>query len=282
MRVRELREYLNPTGQKIAEYILQNSKDIVGQPVSVLAQNSGTSKSAVVRFCKSIGCSGYRDFVFQLAAELAVTKSRKDSEYTDVNIGDNVGSILKNICLNNVKAIEDSCRLLNVDDVTRAVGLLIQTKRIDFYGSGASWIVAQDAVLKFARINKFCTAYADPHMQATSAANLSPGSIAIAISWSGETKDVIEATRNAKKSGAKIMTITHCGKNHLIPYADIAFTLSSPETSIRCGAMSSRVAQMTMIDILYSCVVSRDYQNVCKYLERTKPVAPSKRFEREE
>ncbi len=281
LRVQELLDYLNPSERRVAEYILENSGSIVGQPVAELAEKSGTNKAAIIRFCKSIGCSGYRDFTFQLAAELAVSRSETDEEYTDINIGDSVDTILKNVCFNNVKAIEDSYTLVKAADVSRAAELLIRASRIDFYGLGASWIVAQDAQYKFMRINKNCTAYADPHVQLTSAANLSPDDVAVAISWSGETRDIIEAARRAKECGAAVIAVTRCGKSHLVEYADVVFSLTSPETTIRCGAMSSRTAQMTMIDILFSCVVSRDYKNVRRYLERTRPVGPSKRFEEE-
>ncbi len=281
LRVEQMLEYLSPAERRIAEYILKNSGSIVGQPVAALAEHSGSNKATVIRFCKAVGCNGYRDFTFQLAAELAISRSEYDSKYTDINIGDSADTILKNVCLNSVKAIEESYSLLKSREIEKAVELLIRAPRIDFYGIGASWIVAQDAQYKFMRINKNCTAYADPHLQMTSASNLSEKDAAVAISWSGETRDVIDAARQAKENGATVIAITKCGKNHLSEFADVVFSLVSPETSIRCSAMSSRIAQMTMIDILFSCMVSMDYQRVRPCLERTRPIGPSKRLDQD-
>ena len=271
LRVTELLEFFNPSERKVAAYILDQQQKVVGMTVGELAEQSQTNKATIIRFCKKVGCSGYRDFSIQLAAELAVTQNHsQEEEYTDVRVGDDIGSIMKNVCANNVRAIEDSLLLLDSAVVQQAVDMLIAAHRVNVYGIGASGVAAQDMQQKFVRINKNCAAYEDSHMQLTSAANLNPGEVAVILSWSGETKEMIEVAKMAKKNQAGIITITRYGQNPLCEYADVKLFLSSPETSIRCGAMSSRIVQMTMIDILFSCLVSQDYHNVRRYLERTR------------
>lgn len=138
-------------------------------------------------------------------------------------------------------------------------------------------MVAQDAQQKFMRINKRATAYSDPHLQLSSAASLTPADVAIALSWSGETQEVLKAAKLAKQNGAFVVAITRYGRVSLAEIADVHFGLSAPEMAIRSGAMSSRIAQMTMIDILFSCVVSRHYQETMPHLERTRQVVRSVR-----
>jgi DNA-binding MurR/RpiR family transcriptional regulator len=135
-----------------------------------------------------------------------------------------------------------------------------------------------DAQQKFMRINKFCTAYADSHLQMTAAANSSSGDVAIGISWSGETIDTIEASKLAKKNGATLIAVTKYGKSHLAEIADINLMLAAPESLIRSGALSSRTTQMNMIDIIYSCILSQDYNNFKKYLEQTRKNVKFKRY----
>lgn len=278
VKLNELMDSFAPSEQKVAKYIAENLDNVLGLSVEELSNRSGASKAAVIRFCKTIGFKGYRDLSIQLAAELALYQNDgSNEEYTDINVGDDVETILRNVSYHNVKAIEDTLLLTDVSQVQKAVDLLKKAERIDFYGVGASAIVAQDAQNKFMRINKYATAYRESHLQLASAVNLGKSGVAVAISWSGETKDVVEAARLAKESGAVVIAITQYGNTTLAKYADIHFGLSAPEATIRCGATSSRIAQLTMIDMLYYCLVSQNYSKYKVYLERSRTEVKKKK-----
>lgn len=278
LRLSQSVQDLSPSEGKVAKHILQCPEDAVGLSVEELAGRSGSSKAAVMRLCKSLGCKGYRDFSIGLAAELAVNHSSAGGEeYTDINVGDDVETIARNVTARNGKALENSLSLVEPEALQRAAEWLYSARRIDFYGLGESAIVAADAQYKFMRINKNCTAYGDPHIQLTSAANLGEGGVAVAISWSGETREVVETAQMARQSGAKVISLTRFGQTTLAKNSDICFGLSAPEAAIRCGATSSRIAQMNMIDIIFSCVVSQNYHEVKNYLERTRLELKKKR-----
>jgi len=164
--------------------------------------------------------------------------------------------------------------------VERAINAIHKAKRIDFYGVGASGLIALDAQQKFIRINKHAWAYTDPHMQITAAANLSKNDVVVVISYSGETGDIIDTVKIAKESGATIIAVTKYGMNTLAEISDIRLFLSSPETTMRSGAMGSRIAQLTIIDIIFTGVASLEYPYIKKYLDRTKEVSVKKRYNR--
>lgn len=278
VKLNEMMDGFAPSEKKVAKYIAENLDNVLGLSVEELSNRSGASKAAVIRFCKTIGFKGYRDLSIQLAAELALYQNDgSNEEYTDINVGDDVETILRNVSHHNVKAIEDTLLLTDVSQVQQAVELLRNAERIDFYGVGASAIVAQDAQNKFMRINKYATAYRESHLQLASAVNLGTSGVAVAISWSGETKDVVEAAKLAKESGAAVIAITQYGTTTLAKYADIHFGLSAPEATIRCGATSSRIAQLTMIDMLYYCLVSQNYSKYKVYLERSRTEVKKKK-----
>jgi len=281
LRITEKLEYLSPSERKIANYILENPEEVVGLSITELADRVGISKAGIMRFCKSIDFNGYREFALKYASEIAVSKNNGNNEsieYIDIQAGDKFETIIKNVCLNNKKAIDDSYSILDYSEVERAVKCIMATKCINIFGVGASYIVAMDAQQKFLRINKYCSAYSDSHLQMTAAANSSAGDVAIGISWSGETKDTIEASKLSKKNGATLISITKYGKSHLAEIADIKLMLAAPETLIRSGALSSRTTQMNMIDIIYSCIISQDYHNLKKYLEQTRKNVKYKKY----
>lgn len=252
----------------------ENLDSVVGISVEELAARSGSSQAAVVRFCKKLGCKGYREFSIQLVSEVAVSQRGESSRerITDIQAGDRADNVISTVCHHNILAIEDSLSLLNPDDVELAAEKLYTARKIDLYAIGASNLVAQDAQQKLMRINKQVSAYGDPHLQLASAAILTPQDVVVALSWSGETREVLQASKLAKQNGAFIIAVTRLGRVSLKSCADLHFGLSAPEMSIRSGAMSSRIVQMTMIDVLFSCMVSRHYEEIAPCLELTRQV----------
>ena len=266
----QMLEDLPVSERKVARYVSQNLDNMVGLSVEELAGRSGSSQAAVVRFCKKLGYKGYRDFSIQLVSELAVAQrvNVHRAGVSDILAGEKAGNVIRKVCHHNIQAIEDTFSL---------VDKLFHAQRVDLYAIAASNLVAQDAQQKLMRINKRVTAYSDPHLQLSSASTLTPSDVVIALSWSGETREVLEAAELARRNGAFIIAITRFGKVSLEALADVHFGLSAPEMAIRSGAMSSRIAQMTMIDILFTCVVSRHYNETIPYLERTRQIMRANR-----
>lgn len=279
LKLNQMLEELPVSERKVARYVSQNLDHMVGLSVEELAGRSGSSQAAVVRFCKKLGYKGYRDFSIQLVSELAVAQRTNvhRAGYSDILAGEKAGNVIRKVCHHNIQAIEDTFSLVEPEQVEEAADKLFHAQRIDLYAIAASNLVAQDAQQKLMRINKRVTAYSDPHLQLSSASTLTPLDVAIALSWSGETREVLEAASLAKQNGAFLIAITRYGRVSLAGIADVHFGLSAPEMAIRSGAMSSRIAQMTMIDILFSCMVSRHYKETVPHLERTRRVVRAAR-----
>ncbi len=275
----QMLEDLPVSERKVARYVSQNLDNMVGLSVEELAGRSGSSQAAVVRFCKKLGYKGYRDFSIQLVSELAVAQrvNVHRAGVSDILAGEKAGNVIRKVCHHNIQAIEDTFSLVEPEQVELAADKLFHAQRVDLYAIAASNLVAQDAQQKLMRINKRVTAYSDPHLQLSSASTLTPSDVVIALSWSGETREVLEAAELARRNGAFIIAITRFGKVSLEALADVHFGLSAPEMAIRSGAMSSRIAQMTMIDILFTCVVSRHYNETIPYLERTRQIMRANR-----
>lgn len=278
LKIKESINNLNPTERRIAVYILENIEEIPHLSIKHLAERSDTSEAAIVRFCKTLEFNGYKDFKISIISEISANQKDDENKYTDIKPGDKLESIIENVCLHNKKSIEDTLQILDYNEVKRAIDAIHKSKRIDFYGVGASGIIALDGQQKFMRINKFSMAYMDGHLQVTAAANLAKGDVAVLISYSGETKDIIDVMDAARETGATIIAITKYGKSRLSEGADIKLFLSATETSMRSGAMSSRIAQLNMIDILFSGVASLEYKNIKKYLDKTHKVTALKKY----
>jgi DNA-binding MurR/RpiR family transcriptional regulator len=276
LKLRDMKESLTPVERMVADYILENKEEIPHLSIKSLAQQSKTSDASVLRFCKTMGYSGYRSFIVSISASLGSMDDEQDDPYTDIQPGDDLSIIINNISRNNCKSIEDTLCVINRNEIARAVEVLRESNRIYFFGIGASGLVAMDAEQKFSRINKMCRTCTDGHSQLTAATLLEKGDVAMFISNSGNTIEILETLEIAKKNGASIIGITKYNKSPLADKANIVLSISTPEITIRSGAMGSRIAMLTVIDILFAGVASSDYQNVKKYLTKTHNILASK------
>lgn len=270
VKIKEIINELSFSEKKVAQYILDNSDKISDLSIGELAQNSGTSEATIVRLCKLLDFNGYKDFKVSLTKHMSqIQKDIEFQKYTDVKPGDSLDSIIKNISYNNKKSIDYTLEILSGEAIKKSIDAIIAASRVDFYAVGICHIIALDAMQKFSKINKIASAYADPHMQVTSAANLRKGDVAVAISYSGETQDTYESIKLAKESRATTISITKFGQNPLSEMCDINLFVSAPDISIGTGAMSSRIAQLNLIDILFAGVTAKEFNSVEKYLNNT-------------
>jgi len=269
LKLREIKDSLTPAEKKVAEYVIAFPEEVTRHSIKILANKSKTSGASVVRLCKVLGYAGYRQFIVSISAELASKRQNNEDEYTDIQLGDDLDTIIKNVSLNNCRSIEDTLMVIDRNSVKKAVELLNNARKIAFYGMGASGVVCIDAQQKFMRINKICHAYTDGHSQLTSASMLAKGDVAVIISNTGTTVEIVDTLKLLKQTNASVIAITRYNKSVLSLNADVTLFFLTPEVTIRSGAMGSRIAMLNIVDILFSGVASVDYKKIKKYLNKT-------------
>ncbi|MEK4977052.1 MULTISPECIES: MurR/RpiR family transcriptional regulator [Bacillales] len=258
--------------RRLAEFILTAPSEIVHMGIKDLADQCEVSAATVTRFCKNFQCKGYPDFKLKLAAEIAhaeMASRTGNTRYQDIVAGNPLAGIVEAIESNHLTSIRDTTELLDLGQLERAVDALCRAKRIDLYGVATSSIVAQDFYQKLIRIGKNCTAFADSHMQITSASTLTSSDVAVAVSYSGETPETIDALACAKDAGAFTISITSYRSSAISALADITLYSSSLEEGMRRGDMASRIAQLHIIDILFMGMASRDFSTYVPRLEQS-------------
>ncbi|GGO03505.1 MurR/RpiR family transcriptional regulator [Saccharibacillus kuerlensis] len=265
--IKESLDRFSPQEKRLGQYILEAPEHVQRLGITELASACGTSPATVTRFCKSLRFKGFPDFKMRLIGELS--RPSEAGTYQDIVAGRPLKEIVRAIEANHLASITDTTRLLDPEALEQAVAALGSAQRIDLYGMGTSSIVAQDLYQKLIRIGKSCTAFADSHMQITSASTLNEGDVALAISYSGETPETIAALQCAKDAGALTLSLTRYGTSPLPDVADIRLFTSSLEEGVRRGAMTSRIAQLHVIDILFTGIVSEGFEQYVPMLEQS-------------
>ncbi len=263
-------EGLSKSGKQIASYISNNIDHVSSLSILELAEKIGTSEASINRFCKAIGFKGYRDFIINLSKELGSKEDLGTSfKYNDIKPGDDISIIINNVSLVNIKSIAETKTVLDADAIAQTVEMIRKAERIFFFGIGASGLVAKDGQQKFMRISKKAWALTDSHEIKQSASILNENDVAVFITYSGTTKEIVSAFNIAKKMNAKTIVMSKLRKKGIAKTADASICISSPEITIRSGAMGSRIAMLNVIDIIFTAVASAEYDVVRKYLDLT-------------
>jgi len=274
----DLYPVLSPIEQVIAKYFMDHTEELTAKPILMVAQQCGTSKSAVVRLCKHLGFIGYKDFLTSLSAELALRQKDLLHEYSDIYPDHSVGKICTIITQNHIQALESTLRLIDIAAIERAVEVIGKTSRLDLYGVGNSGIVAEDADLKFRRLGYMTYTAIDKHRMAIGAATLKPGDVVMFFSYYGTTKDILETLEIAKSQGATTIAITCKRDSPLYEKADIVLATASTESLTRSGAMTSRIAMLSVLDMVFTAVSSLNYKRFKKVLDYTAEIVRKERY----
>lgn len=263
-------ETFSNSGKQIAAYMREHLDSVSTLSIQELSARIGTSEATVNRFCKTLGFKGYRDFIIALSKELGSRKTDDPAlKYADIKPGDDVRKIIDNVCLVNMQSIADTKSILDSQSVESAVSLIRAAERIFFFGIGASGLVALDGQQKFMRINKKAWALTDSHEIRQNASILCEKDVAIFLSYSGTTKEIVSAFNTAMKMKASTIVMSKLRKKGIAKSADVSLCISSPELTIRSGAMGSRIAMLNCIDIIFTAVASAEYDTVRNYLDLT-------------
>jgi len=267
--IQEQMDTMNPKEKEIAAYVLSHSQDIVQMGITELSQQSGSSTATISRFCKLFHFSGYTEFKVKLAGELAQHSPGGTQSYQDIVAGNPLSSIVAAMEANHVNSITDTTRMLDLKQLQKAIEAIKSARQIDLYGVATSGLVAQDFYQKLVRIGKRAVAFSDPHMQITSASNLTEQDVAIGISYSGETEETVAALKCAAENGATTISLTKFGANRLATMASISLFTSTLEEGMRRGDMASRIAQLHVIDVLFVALISEQFDDLVPRLENS-------------
>ena len=265
-RIRASIPALPPAEQRVARLLLSDPRSFATLPVSELADRSHVSKPTVVRFCRSIGYDGLADFKLKLAGSV---NEGVPFVHRSVDDDDKAGDIVVKVVDNAVAALLRYRNAAAHQSVERAIATLAeagrrsaQGARIEFYGVGNSGIVAQDAQHKFFRLGVTAHAVSDSHIQVMSATMLKPGDVAVVISNSGRSRDLLDVADIARRRGATVISITASGSPLALdsrhsPSQSILLAADHPEDADRYSPMVSRLLHLMIIDILTTGVALR-------------------------
>ena len=269
-------ERLSKSERKVAEVILASPQTAIHSSIATLARMADVSEPTVNRFCRRLDTKGFPDFKLHLAQSLA-----NGTPYVNRNVeeDDSVDSYTSKIFESVMASLDTVKANLDIAAINRAVDLLTQAKKISFFGLGASAAVAHDAMNKFFRFTIPVVYFDDIVMQRMSCMNSGEGDVVVLISHTGRTKNLVEMAHLARENDATVLAITS-RDTPLAQAATLALLLDVPEDTDVYMPMVSRIAQLTLIDVLATGFTLRRGAKFRDNLKRVKEALKESRFDK--
>ncbi|ADB29555.1 transcriptional regulator, RpiR family [Kribbella flavida DSM 17836] len=258
-RIRGLVPTLTPAEQRVAEQVLADPLGTHRGTIGQLAERSRTSLTTVTRFCRALGMAGYQELRFALATEAGEASSRDWTLGAAADIGpdDPMQSVLANLVATDVRALQETASQLDLAVAEQLVDAITTARRVDLYAVSGSAAVTNDLQRRLHQLGITCHLWIDVHDALASATLLGPEDVAIGISHSGETIEVIEPLTAARDAGAVTAAVTNFPRSAITSVAGLLLTTSAREATYRSGSLSGRHTQLLVIDCLVTGVAQR-------------------------
>lgn len=259
---------LSVSQQRVADYVLAHADRVMISSLSDLAAACQVSEPTVIRFLRKLGYESYQVFRVNIAQELAEGKS--DNFYAEITETDNIEAVRDKVINLTARCLKDSAHIIDAGELEKLVDMLLMARRIFIIGMGASAAQAFDLYHKLHRLGLWADYCHDPHMINIVSTNLDQDCLLVAFSHSGESREILDGIRFSKQSGAKVAVITSYPNSSSAALADCTLLSSSQETLHRSDAMTSRIIQLAIIDMIYVAIALKTGKTAQDSINRTR------------
>ena len=266
-RIVEHYSVLRKSEKKIADHVLQDPDGVIHVPITELARKLDISEASISRFCRSIGYRGYNDFKIGLAKD-TFAGSIKNAP-AKIKETDDTATVIRKTTQFFIDALRQIPEVLGEEGLSAATRAIVQANKVQIYGVGGDGAIARVAQHVLLKAGIASYSFDDAYLQIVAAATLGKGDVAIGISDSGTTTDVVNALAAAAERGATTIGITSNPRSPLATKSDILLQTASEENLLHGEFMRARIGQLFIVDLLYIGVVFGMGERAGRNLERS-------------
>ena len=259
------REYyqLTASEKKLAAFVVANGQRSQTMSISELAAACGVAEATISRFCLRMGYRGYSAFRLAIAAATAA-RLDPDPLSGEIQPKDTVPELCAKLAGVDMDAIRETQSLIRPKAILAAADLLLAADKVLCMGQGGSMLMAEEAAHLFTTAFSGFFAVADSHMQVIAAANLTERDVILFFSYSGSTKDLMDVLRVARQQHARTILVTRYPGSPGAGLADTVLQCGSTEGPLQLCSVAARIAQLYLIDVLFSEMCRRDLET-CRH-----------------
>lgn len=270
---------MNPALRRIADAVLKSPVRMKSISIKELAAQCDVSESTVTRFVREIDAPSFQQLKVMIAEDLSHSAGSGAATvidkhvYEDITSADNTASIMRKVASRYIVTVEDTLAGLSAAELERAVEAIESSTMLAFFAMGSSVIAVENALLRFMRVGKPCQFFRDLGTRQISTATLGETSLAIGVSNSGRSISTVDGLKSAKAQGAKTLCITSFPDSPIVRFSDIQLYTNAITGATGSAeyheSMVSKIAQLQVIDVLYSLYAVRNFGRAIEGLAKT-------------
>jgi len=240
---------LHRVEKKIADFIFDHMSEFLTMTIAQIAKECEIAESSIVRFCKTLGYSGFREFKMNLATHF---KEVEAQVFENINVDDSTSSMIEKVFSSNISSLQNTLNLLDENVIESAIDSIIRANKILFVAMGSSAPIANEFYYRFMRMGLPAQVATDPYVGLIASSQLDENSVAIAISHKGRTAEIVENLKISKEKKATTISVTNFENSPMTKYSDIVLCAAASESEILNEAIASRISQLTILDCVYT------------------------------
>lgn len=267
LRIRQLYPRLAINERRLADFLLSQPEQARHLSSQQVAEEASVSQSSVVKFAQKLG---YRGFT---ALKVALSESLADKAaitvYNQILSDDSLKVVGEKLLTEKTAAIRATLDINSEERLQEMLQLLKRAHRIVLVGIGASGLVAKDFSWKLMKIGLNAVAEQDMHALLASVQALQPDDVLLAISYSGERREINLAAQEAQRAGAHVLAFTGFTPNTLQQLASHSLYTVAAEQNARSAAISSTSAQLALTDLLFMALIQHDPERASSHIRQS-------------
>lgn len=237
---------------RIAKYIVENPEKVVRQSVSELSEFSGSGEASIIRLCRLLNFSGFREFKLALAVELGNVRVAPSAESKDG------GDRVERLHASFLRTLDIVRQRIDSATYQQAAELLAGARRIDIFGTGVSGIIGELLSYRLLRLGFPAQAFRDGTLAHEVADGLGANCVAVAISESGLSENTVRFVRSAKAREAWTIAITNQIKSPLASKVDVVLHTASYSTDLSVvGSIGAAPGMVFAIEALALALIGK-------------------------
>jgi len=280
LRIKAIFVSLKKAERRLADYILDYPEKVAHCTIKELESMSGVSYATIVRFCKKVGFSGFREFKSALINDIMNEQAVSDiiaGFHIDSN--DSTEKIVLKTFNNSINTLQETKNILNTRNIELAAQKILDAREVYIIGTGISGVSAQYVFTRFFRIGINCSYESDTTIYKLKSAIMQKKDILFAISSSGRSANIVDAARLARKRGATVISLSDFAISPLTRISAINL-YSTPRNTAQFSDLDVQLlsAQINIIDALFFCCCSKMGAEAVALMKTTKSIADKEKL----
>jgi RpiR family transcriptional regulator, carbohydrate utilization regulator len=208
-RITKIYPDLKKAERRIADLILADADFFLRGSITEVAQAAGVSASSLTRFSRLLEVEGFRELKLSVAQAKSAQSPYYHQSVQALGELEIAEGRLEYLYLQQIVAsLNSTFTRLDAEALVDAIRSIRSARRIRTFGVAVSGLIASETAMRFMRLGLEATYVADSHFMRIASSLLGQGDVAICISHTGRSQEVLDAADMARRQGATVVGLT--------------------------------------------------------------------------